>query len=130
MFENVYEVQDTKDLQLESLLVFMAGLGYKPRFQTKTPRYGFERFNVVDSYAYGNPDCISFEMAVVMHNGFVAKPFAKEFCTSLDLPQEVKFLQDTLTEAYNSRRVEQIKLQRDRKQSDGIRCQDHWIREV
>ena len=130
MFENVYEPRDTKGLQLESLLVFMHGLGYKPRFQTKTPRYGFERSDVVDYYAKGNPVCISFEMAVTMHNGFISRPFAREFCESLSLPQKIKFHQDTLINAYNSRKVKQIKLQRDRKQSDGIRCQDHWIKEM
>ncbi|AUR92175.1 hypothetical protein NVP1170O_062 [Vibrio phage 1.170.O._10N.261.52.C3] len=133
MFENLYDSENmysTKELQLESLLVFMNNLGYCTRYQTPTPRYGFERFDIVDSYAIRNPECISFEMAVMMHNGFISRVFAKEWFESLSLPQKIKFHHDTLTEAYNSRKVEQVKLQRDRKQHDGIRCQSHWIKEI
>lgn len=93
-----FTIVDTKALQIKSLLDFAEALGYVPVDRTRLCK-GFSRFS------YGIFVYKSLEYMVLYHNNV-----------------------SELRKGGKKRLVQQVKLQRDKSQPDGVKCQNHMVR--
>lgn len=95
-----FTIVDTKDLQIKSLLHFAEGIGYVPVDRTRLSR-GFCRLTAFGTYFK------SLEGVIDLYNFTTERGYHNLL--------EVKL-------------VYKVKLQRDKKEPDGVKCQNHMVR--
>lgn len=126
MQDENFTIVDTKDLQIKSLVDFAQVLGYKPVDTTSL----LKGFRTVDMTTW-HTKYISLRDMLKLHNGFLHRAI---YLTNGDKVydfMELKHIDvshNLLTSAQNFKLVQQVKLQRDKKESDGVKCQNHMIK--
>ncbi len=126
---------DTTQIQLDSLILFMAYLGYKARYPDGVNNpiygiYGFEKFYHEDFKSVNLPMFISLQDACRLHNGItmrVVGDWVDLIGLTGGLPREVSksLPKEVLKSAIDARLVEKVYLQRKGK---GVKVQQHWIK--
>ena len=111
-----FKMIDTKDLQIKSLVEFAQVLGYVPVNNTRLCQ-GF----VVHDKKFYVANYLSLDNMLQLHN------FDGEV-SDVVVPKNVLVVEDLFTSAKNAKLVEQVKLQRDKSQLDGVKCQNHMVK--
>lgn len=121
-----FTIIDTKALQIKSLLDFAEALGYVPVDKSRLCK-GFRAMDMTTWHTkYTN-----LRDVIKLHNGFLHRVI---YLTNGDKTYDFMELKHidvahaALTSAQNVKLVEQAKLQRDKKEPEGVRCQNHMVR--
>ena len=122
--------KSTKDLQIESLLVFAETLGYVPKNAERL----CQGFKIIDFRSW-HTHYISFRDMCKLHNGFLHRKITlSDGLIAYDFI-ELKHLDintDALEKAWLKRKVKRVKLQpvKDNGVLDGVICQEDMVEYV
>lgn len=132
------EVYNTELTQVVSLCRFMRKLGYVVNNYSPIPRglsarlsiqKGFKRIEDIDIFSKRNPNFVSMEDAIQLHNCFMSRNVGDNM-ESLSLKQKMRFKKSTMGSARDARIVEMVKIQRHKKGSLGIKVYDHMVKYI
>ncbi len=127
---------NTITLQLDSLVLFMEGLGYRPIMNTNTKIKCLSGFkacswsrHIYDISYY--PKHISFQDAVRLHNGVPLEEVhfrdAEGFVDMVDLKYKFHIPLSIYKEACDARLVHEVKLQK-LKKAPFVKAQSHYVK--
>lgn len=122
-----FTIVDTKALQVKSLLDFAEALGYVPVDKSCLSK-GFRLSYITTTYY---TSYISLKDMVKLHNGFLHRVIYLTNGYKVYDFLELKHLivsDHLLTTAQDFKLVQQVKLQRDKKEPDGVKCQNHMVK--
>lgn len=121
-----FKMIDTKDLQIKSLLEFAKALGYVP----VASEWLCQGFRTIDMCTW-HTKYISAEDMIKLHDGHLYRVIemsnGDKVYDFLEL-NHIDVANSSFTSAKNVKLVEQVKLQRDKSQPDGVKCQNHMVK--
>lgn len=121
-----FKMIDTKDLQIKSLLEFAKALGYVPVSPERLNK-GF----IIEKFDVSLTNYVSFKDVCKLHNGIFARQIklhnGNTIYDWLDC-SHIKVYMDKYLSSGKVKLVEKVKLQRDKSQPDGVKCQNHMVK--
>jgi hypothetical protein len=121
-----FKMIDTKDLQIKSLIEFAQTLGYVPVSSERL----CQGFQTIDMSTW-HTKYISMEDMIKLHDWHLHRviemPNGEKVYDFLEL-KHIDVADSSFTSAKNAKLVEQVKLQRDKSQSDGVKVQNNMVK--